>query len=77
MPSGLNFLPVKHSIKATSSKITRPPRFTDFVIEHWRVSRFIQHCVREVLGPDLLGSDINIAVMNAGEYHNVLKATMR
>lgn len=66
MPSGLDFLPIRHSANDGIRKSTGPPRFTDFVIEHWRVARFVRKCIYDILPLEILGSKHNVAVVNAG-----------
>lgn len=65
-PSGLNFLPANASGKKATGKSTGPPRFTDFIIEHWRVTRFIQKCLVDMLPSEILGSQHNLGVITAG-----------
>lgn len=63
IPEGLDFLPVPRPKRKRSAKKGTLPRFTDFAIEHWRVTRFICKVMQAILPKQLLGTEDNMIVL--------------
>lgn len=62
IPEGLDFLPVPRPKRKRSAKKGTLPRFTDFAIDHWRVTRFICKVMQAILPKQLLGTEDNMMI---------------